>query len=81
MYSMYGMDKEEKKWLAEELILTMADIIYENRRLQYELEEAKSYGKKYVELLNQSVRNAREGAANLLKAALDGAFTQKEESK
>lgn len=79
MYSMYGMDATERKWLAEEMILGMADIIYENRRLHYELEEAKVYEEKYNNLLNQSVKNAREGAANLLKAALDGAFTQKED--
>ena len=79
MYSMYGMDAEEKRWLAEEMILGMADIIYENRRLHRELEEAKIYEEKYNNLLDQSVKNAREGTACLLKAALDGAFTQKED--
>ena len=66
---------EEQRQYAEEVILSMADIIYENRRLRRELEEAKEYEKKYTDLLNYSVRSAREGSANLLKAALAGAFT------
>ena len=74
MYDYEASLKEERRWQAEEIILGIVDIIYENRRLRSELEEAKEYEKKYTDLLNESVRSANEGTACLFKAILDGAF-------
>lgn len=73
------IEAEERRWEAEELILVMADIVYENRRLRRELEEAKEYEKKYRNLLDANFKQAQENSANLLKAILDGAFTPKED--
>lgn len=70
---------EERRWEAEELILGMADIVYENRRLRRELERAQEFEKKYHDLLNESVRNANESTANLFKAIMSGAFATKED--
>lgn len=66
--------EDERRWQAEDIILGMADIIYENRRLRRELEEAKEYEKKYTNLLNESIRSANEGTACLLEAIINGAF-------
>ncbi len=71
------MDKfeaEMRRWEAEELILSMADIVYENRRLRRELEEARHYEEKYSNLLNESYKNAQENTACLLKAIVEGVF-------
>ena len=72
--TMMELEAEEARYRAEEVILCMADIIYENRRLRRELEYTKEYEKKYTDLLNESVRNANESTACLLKAVLNGAF-------
>ena len=68
---------EERRWQAEEIILSIADIIYENRRLRRELEDAREYEKKYTDLLNDSLRSANEGTTCLLRAVLDGAFDKR----
>jgi len=65
---------EERRFRVEEMILGMADIVYENRRLRHELEEAKEFEKKYHNLLNQSVDNANKHTAALFKAIVNGAF-------
>lgn len=58
----------------EDIILSMADIVMENRYLRHELEKAREYEKKYRELLAEDVKNANESTAMLLKACLMGAF-------
>ena len=58
----------------EEIILGMADIVYENRRLRRELEEAKEYEKKYHDLLNDCVDNANKNTAALFSAIVNGCF-------
>ena len=77
--TMMEIEAEERKWEAEYLILGMADIVYENRRLRRELEEALEYKQWYNNLLNRNFKQAQESSANLLKAILDGAFTPKED--
>ena len=72
---MYDYNTENRRWEIEELILGMADIVYENRKLRCELEKAKEYEKKYDDLLNESVENAGKQTACLLDAILSGAFT------
>ena len=64
---------------AEELILSMADIVYENRRLRRELNEALEYKQKYNELADRNFKEAQERSATLFKAILDGAFTARED--
>lgn len=66
-----------QRFRVEEMILGMANIVYENRRLRCELEEAKKFEKKYNDLLNESVDNANKHTAGLLEAIIAGAFTQK----
>ena len=63
----------------EEIILGMADIVMENRRLRYELKEAKVYEEKYANLLNQNVEHANQSTAMLLNAIMAGTFSNKEE--
>lgn len=65
----------------EEIILGMADIVYENRELRRKLQEAEEYKKKYDDLLNQNVKEAGERSAALLDAILNGAFTGITEQK
>ena len=71
MYYGNAMDRFD----IEEIILGMADIVYENRKLHRELEEAKEYKKKYNDLLESNLQNAKESSANLLSAILMGAFS------
>ena len=63
----------------EEIILGMAEVVYENRDLRRRLREAEEYKKKYEDLLNQTVRNARDSSAALFSAIIDGAFATPEE--
>ncbi len=58
----------------EEIVLGMARIVRENRRLKAELEEAKEYKKKYEDLLDANVREAGERSAALFEAIVNGAF-------
>lgn len=67
--------------LVEEIILEMAEIVMENRVLKDELEKAREYDKKYYDLLNEEVRNAKESTAMLLKCALGGCFNTAEDRK
>lgn len=69
------LEAEEKRWEAEEMILGMADIVYENRRLRRELNEALEYKQKYHDLVDRNFKQAQESSANLLKAIMEGAFT------
>ena len=77
--TMMEIEAEERRWETEELILGMADIVYENRRLRRELDEALEYKQKYHDLTDRNFKQAQESSANLLKAILDGAFTAKED--
>ena len=63
----------------EEIILGMAEVVYENRELRRRLREAEEYKKKYEDLLNQSVQNARDNSAALFSAIVNGAFATPEE--
>lgn len=77
--TMMEIEAEERRWEAEELILGMADIVYENRRLRRELDEALEYKQKYHDLLDRNVKQAQESSANLLKAIMDGAFATRKD--
>lgn len=77
--TMMEIEAEERRWEAEELILGMADIVYENRRLRRELNEALEYKQKYNDLVDSNFKEAQERSACLLKAILDGAFTARED--
>ena len=77
--TMMDIEAEEARWQAEELILGMADIVYENRRLKRELDEALEYKQKYHDLIDRNFKQAQESSANLLKAIMAGAFATKEE--
>lgn len=76
--TMMEIEAEERRWQAEELILGMADIVYENRRLKRELNEALEYKQKYHDLIDRNFKQAQESSANLLKAIMEGAFATKE---
>lgn len=62
------------RWELEELILGMAEIVYENRQLRKELEQMKEYKRKYNELIDQNVRQAGESQRALFEAITMGAF-------
>ena len=72
--TMMEIEAEERRWQAEELILGMADIVYENRRLRRELDEALEYKQKYHDLIDESFKQAQENSVNLLNAIMAGAF-------
>lgn len=63
----------------EDIILGIAEVVYENRTLRRKLEEAEDYKKKYEDLLNQNVQNARDSSAALFSAIMNDAFTTPEE--
>lgn len=56
----------------EEIILGMAEIVHENRRLRYELKSAQEYEKKYDDLLNRCVDNANKRTAAIFGAIMLG---------
>lgn len=58
----------------EEIILGMADIVYENRRLRSELKEAKEYEKRYHDLLDSCVDNAQKSSAAIFEAIMLGCY-------
>ena len=60
---------------AEEFILTMADIVLENRRLKNELKEAKKWEKMYKDDLKELERQNNEGMRILFEAGMAGVFT------
>lgn len=72
------MEEEEKRWEAEEMILRMADIVYENRRLRRELNEALEYKQKYNDLVDKNFKEAQQRTASLFEAIMNGAFATKE---
>lgn len=76
--TMMEIEAEERRWEAEEMILGMADIVYENRRLRRELDEALEYKQKYHDLIDRNFKQAQESSANLLKAIMEGAFATRE---
>lgn len=61
----------------EQIILGMAEIVMENRRLKSELKEAQEYKKKYMDLLDQNLRDASDRSSALLEAIVEGAFASK----
>lgn len=76
--TMMEIKAEERRWQTEELILGMADIVYENRRLRRELDEALEYKQKYRDLIDTNFKEAQQRSANLLEAIMNGAFATKE---
>lgn len=62
------------KYDIEEIILGMADIVYENRRLRAELKRAQEYEKKYDNLLNRCVDNANKSSAAIFEAIMLGCY-------
>lgn len=74
-------DEEERKFFTEEIILGMADIVYENRRLKRELEEAKEYKQKYHDLIDQNFKDAQARTASLFEAIMAGAFSNGKENE
>lgn len=77
--TMLEMEAEEARWKAEEMILNMADIVYENRRLRSELNEALEYKQKYHDLIDRNFKDAQERSVNLFNAIIAGAFATKED--
>lgn len=73
-------DDEERKFFVEEIILGMADIVYENRKLKRELKEALEYKEKYYNLSNYTFKEAQERTASLFEAIMAGAFSNGKES-
>lgn len=77
--TMMELEAEERRFEVEEMILGMADIVCENRRLRRELNEALEYKQKYHNLIDKNSKEAQERSAALLKAIMDGAFAKRED--
>lgn len=58
----------------EEIILGMAEIVHENRRLRAELKRASEFEKKYDELLNRCVDDACKSSAAIFEAIVMGCY-------
>ena len=58
----------------ENIILGMAEIVYENRRLRAELKRASEFEKKYDELLNRCVDNANKSSAAIFESIMLGCY-------
>lgn len=64
-------ERDQKIETIEDMILTMADIIHENRQLKYELEKAKHYEKEYTKLLTESITGAHRDVQNLMNLVVN----------
>lgn len=70
-----------EQWEVEEIVLGMADIVLENRRLRRKLAEAEEYKKKYHDAVDASAKQAAESQKAILEAIFAGAFNTKTEEK
>lgn len=61
----------------EEIILSMADMVRENRILRAENERLQGIEDKYYQSINDRCRASEESSLNMLKAALVGVATGK----
>lgn len=66
-------------WEIEDIVLGMAEIVMECRKLRRENEELKEYKDKYYEEVNQRFKDAQMHSGNILKFAL--AMGEREEIK
>ena len=79
--TMIEIEAESKRFEIEELILGMADLVYENRRLRYELAEAKQWEEKYTQLLVRTTENNMKDTRLLLKLALNSSLDRMDKIK
>lgn len=77
--TMMELEAEQRRFEAEEMILDMASVVYENRRLRRELNEALEYKQKYHDLIDKNFKEAQQGSACMLKAIMEGAFAARED--
>ena len=63
-----------ERWELEEIILGMADIVYENHELRRKLKQAEEYETKYNELLARNIKHAEESNRLLLENIFNGVF-------
>lgn len=61
-----------ESWQIEEIILGMADIIYENRQLRKENERLRKIEKEYHQSIIDRCRESEQASLNMLKAAMVG---------
>lgn len=69
------------KYDAEELIITMAEIVYENRELQREVARLRKIEKDYHQSINDRCRVSEEASRNMLRAAIVGIDIGKSNNK
>ena len=60
------------KYDAEELILAMAEIVYENRELRCEAARLRRIEKDYHQSITDRCRASEEASKNMLRAAIVG---------
>ena len=63
-----------ERWELEDIILGMADIVYENRELRRKLKQAEEYEREYNELLARNLKHAEESNRLLLENIFNGVF-------
>lgn len=69
------------KYDAEELIITMAEIVYENRELQWEVARLRKIEKDYHQSIAERCRASEEASRNMLRAAIVGINIGKNNNK
>ena len=72
--TMMEIETEKRKFEIEELILGMADLVYENRKLRYELAEAKHWEEEYTKLLARTTENNMKDTQFLFKLAINSSL-------
>lgn len=63
----------------EEIVLEMANIIIKNRRLRAEVEKLRKVKEEYYQYINDRARASEQASRNMLKAALVGIASGKED--
>lgn len=66
---------------AEELILSMSEIVYENRALRQEVVRLRKIEKDYHQSINDRCRASEDASRNMLRAAIVGIDIGKSNNK
>lgn len=69
------------KYDAEELVITLAEIVYENRELQREVARLRKIEKDYHQSIAERCRASEEASRNMLRAAIVGINIGKNNNK
>ncbi len=69
----FGMNEENimNRYEAEELILSMANIVVENRQLRQEVKRLSKVEKEYYNYINEQCRESEQAVMDIIRIPLD----------